>query len=99
MRNADVAELKEIISIGIPVHIKYDNIPFRILAIGEIGSDVLMLQVKLMRLGYLFDVPDGIFGISTFNAISQFQTDEELTADGIVGIQTWSLLQKRIEEL
>jgi len=99
MQNADVAALKEIISVGIPVHIKYDNIPFRILAKGEIGSDVLLLQVMLMRLGYFAYNPDGKYGINTFNAVNQFQTHEKLKADGIVGIQTWRLIQKRVEEL
>ena len=98
MRNEDVAMLKAIISVGTPVHIKYDNIPFRILAKGEIGSDVLLLQVMLMKLDYFSDVPDGMFGISTFNAVLQFQADENLHVDGVVGIQTWSLLQKRSEE-
>ena len=96
MRNADVAELKEIISVGTPVHIKYDNVPFRNLAKGEIGSDVLILQVMLMKLGLYSDVVDGKFGTSTFSAVYQFQTHEKLTPDGIVGIQTWSLLQKRV---
>jgi len=99
MRNADAAELKEIISVGIPVHIKYDDIPFRTLAKGEIGSDVLLLQVMLMELGYFSDVPDGEFGISTSDAIFKFQTDEKLKVDGVVGIQTWSVLQQRVEEL
>ena len=99
MRNEDAAELKELISVGIPVHIKYDGIPFRVLAKGEIGSDVLLLQVMLMRLGYFSNVPDGRYGIITFNAVYQFQTHEKLKADGIVGIETWNLLQKRAEEL
>ncbi|MCL2572536.1 MAG: L,D-transpeptidase family protein [Defluviitaleaceae bacterium] len=99
MRNADVAELKEIISIGILVHVKYDNIPFRILAKGEIGSDILVLQVILMQLGYISDIPDGKFGMSTFNAVIQFQIDENLKPDGVVGIQTWILLRTRVDEL
>ena len=98
MRNTDVAELKQIISVGVPVHIKYDNIPFRMLSKGEIGSDVLLLQVMLMNLGYFSDALDGRFGITTFDAVQQFQIDEKLKADGVVGIKTWSLLQKRFGE-
>jgi len=99
MINADAEELKNIITVGVPVHIKYDNIPFRILSKGEVGSDVLILQVMLMNLGYFSDAPDGEFGSNTFDALRQFQSNEKLKSDGILGIQTWDLLKKRIEEL
>lgn len=37
---------------------------------------------------------DGIFGIGTENAVKKFQTDNGLTADGVVGTRTWFVLEK-----
>ena len=60
---------------------------------GAIGADVLELQTVLVNLGYDPGPIDGILGGKTVNAVIQFQKDHGLTPDGIVGSQTWSILQ------
>ncbi len=38
---------------------------------------------------------DGVFGGATERAVRQFQDNEDLNVDGIVGRQTWSALLRR----
>lgn len=61
---------------------------------GGKGGSVGLLQKLLI--GYGYDVgstgADGIFGAATENAVTCFQEDMGLTADGIVGTQTWNKL-------
>lgn len=99
MKNADVAELKKYMSAGVPVHIKYDNAPFRALKDGKVGSDVFELQMMLKLLGYYEGSPDGRFGSGTYRALCRFQTTEQIKVDGIVGKASWSLLHQRVAEL
>lgn len=94
MNNDDVAVLKEYMSIGVPVHIKHDTAPFRVLRDGDVGSDVLLLQIMLMQLDYYDSGLDGFFSKGTFEAVCQFQSDENITVDGIGGYDTWSRLQE-----
>lgn len=57
------------------------------------GQDVLALQEQLLLLGYTqVGNPDGVFGGMTDAAVKQFQVDQELVVDGIVGQQTWHAL-------
>ena len=99
MKNKDVSELKQYMSVGVPVYVKYDNAPFRIIWDGKVGSDVLELQIILKLLGYYEGEPDGSFGNETFKAVCQFQTDEQLTADGVIGQQSWNILWERVKKL
>lgn len=59
---------------------------------GSKGSDVKTWQEYLKSQGY--DVgssgADGIFGNATLNATKQYQKDKGLSADGIVGNNTWA---------
>ena len=58
------------------------------------GDDVMILQQKLLNLGYdlgLYGV-DGDFGEDTEIAVLQFQQDNNLLVDGEVGDETWSAL-------
>lgn len=59
---------------------------------GDSGPDVQDLQQMLFDLGYDPNGIDGKFGTGTRKAVIQFQKDEGLTADGIVGPTTWSHL-------
>lgn len=61
---------------------------------GDVGSYVEYLQRKLES--YLLPVGgiDGIFGAKTEDAVKRFQTDNGLTADGIVGANTWAALTR-----
>lgn len=61
---------------------------------GSKGEYVTMLQTKLKNKGYdlgKYGV-DGDFGSATENAVKAFQKDHGLTADGIVGANTWKAL-------
>jgi len=55
------------------------------------GEDVRQLQEALIKADYQVD-RDGIFGPATDKAVRQFQQDKNLTADGVVGKQTFTAL-------
>ncbi|MFQ4137851.1 peptidoglycan-binding protein [Nodosilinea sp. PGN35] len=57
------------------------------------GQDVQQVQQALVRWGANL-VADGYFGPATAIAVEQFQRSQGLTADGIVGPQTWARLQQ-----
>lgn len=93
------------ISANIP---SYPGVPLRL---GSSGNDVKTIQLQLNRIrnNYpaigLIENPNGVFGISTQNAVRAFQEIFNLTADGIVGKATWYQLKyiysgvKRLNEL
>ncbi|MDJ0737907.1 MAG: peptidoglycan-binding protein [Nostocaceae cyanobacterium] len=56
------------------------------------GSDVRRLQAMLKETGYEIDV-DGFFGEKTEAIVKQFQEENGLTVDGIVGPNTWAKLK------
>jgi hypothetical protein len=57
------------------------------------GDDVLLLQQRLLSLGYTeVGTADGIFGPNTDEAVRIFQTRNGLAADGIVGQTTWNTI-------
>lgn len=58
---------------------------------GSRGNYVKIAQYYLQIYGYNISA-DGIFGNVTASAIKEFQTDNGLSADGIVGRQTWTKL-------
>ena len=60
---------------------------------GNAGEIVVTLQNLLVEKGYIDrDYVDGDFGPGTEAAVKQFQTDNSLTADGIVDPATWQVL-------
>lgn len=63
---------------------------------GSKGSYVTLLQTLLLNRGYKLPVygADGDFGNETLSAVKQFQANNHLTVDGIVGPKTWALLEK-----
>ena len=58
---------------------------------GSSGLEVQILQRDLSILNYNTAI-DGNFGPATTTALKQFQRDKNLTIDGIVGANTWALL-------
>ena len=59
---------------------------------GSRGTQVMVLQFLLNAKGYSAGNADGIFGTKTLAAVKAFQKANGLSADGIVGKQTWSRL-------
>lgn len=58
---------------------------------GSTGNFVYLLQYILSHNGYSVSV-DGVFGPETQRSVTEFQTSNGLTADGIVGVNTWRTL-------
>ncbi|CAM2079613.1 MAG: N-acetylmuramoyl-L-alanine amidase [uncultured Clostridium sp.] len=63
-----------------------------ILRKGASGNITKLLQEKLVKLGYNTNGVDGIFGSGTYSAVREFQKTRGLSADGIVGQNTWRKL-------
>lgn len=61
------------------------------LKIGSRGKYVTLAQTLLDKKGYHLEI-DGIFGVETQKITSQFQRDNHIMADGIIGKQTWGKL-------
>ena len=59
---------------------------------GASGNITKLLQEKLVKLGYSTNGVDGIFGSGTYYAVREFQKTRGLSADGIVGQNTWRKL-------
>lgn len=63
------------------------------LRLGSRGPDVKLVQSLLSRIGYNPGAVDGIYGQQTAAAVTAFQRDNGLTADGIIGNTTWNALE------
>lgn len=64
----------------------------RLLFWGSRNNDVLILQRKLREWGYFNGVIDGAYGKDTWVAVRDFQENNGLRVDGVVGPQTWAAL-------
>ena len=60
---------------------------------GSHGHDVLLLQQKLMKVGYKITSVDGVFGKETEKAVAEFQRDQKIRITGIVNNATWRALK------
>ena len=65
---------------------------YTVLRRGDKSDQVQIMQRYLVSLGYLSSTPDGQFGSGTERAVKLFQEANGLTADGIAGIGTLSVL-------
>ena len=63
---------------------------------GSVSNYVLIAQDDLNTLGFRTGGLDGIFGSQTRNAVIQYQTSRGLSADGIIGCNTWRSLQENV---
>lgn len=64
---------------------------------GSRGRGVQELQIKLKELGYFNFTPTGYYGKITKNAVLSLQRDLGLTADGIVGNNTYKTISNKLE--
>lgn len=97
MRNRDVIELFEIVPVGTKVTIhghvlggpKHDP---RVVAEGDVGGDVQLIQSRLKSAGYFKGVSNGKFRVDTTYALKRFQRDRQLPQDGVVSIKVYEEL-------
>ena len=61
---------------------------------GARGEEVIVLQKLLTKHGYRVSI-DGAFGPGTRAAVHQYQEDNQMISDGIVGRKTWKSLRKK----
>ncbi|SDE81180.1 L,D-transpeptidase family protein [Sporomusa acidovorans] len=94
LRNQDSEELYEWVPVGTPVDIigpkpRID----RVLRRGTQGPDVIVLQLRLVALGYYQERAKGTFGKETEAALRAFQRDNRLPESGITDKKTLELLR------
>ena len=63
---------------------------------GSLSNYVCIAQDDLNTLGFRTNGLDGIFGAATQTAVINYQKSKGLTADGIVGCNTWRSLQEAV---
>jgi peptidoglycan hydrolase-like protein with peptidoglycan-binding domain len=68
-----------------------------VLRLNSRGEEVQYLQSILNRINYGPLNEDGIFGSATKAAVERFQVDFNLKEDGIVGSDTWAVLQAQVD--
>jgi peptidoglycan hydrolase-like protein with peptidoglycan-binding domain len=64
----------------------------------RVGLDVLELEEVLRFLGLTYEA-DGIYGMTSVNAIKQFQLSQGVLHDGIVDEVTAQLLNRAVEAM
>lgn len=69
---------------------------YPVLRQGSRSTYVLILQDGLNTLGFRTGGLDGIFGANTRNAVTNYQSSRQLSADGIVGCVTWTAVQLEV---
>ena len=97
MRNNDVIELFEVVPVGTKVtiygHVLGDsNHDPRVLAEGDVGGDVQLVQSRLKSAGYFRGVCNGKFRSDTTIAVKQFQRDHKLMQDGVISMKVYEEL-------
>ena len=68
------------------------EIPTRTLRRNDTGDDVANLQKRLKELGYYTSLVDGSYGKGTVAAVTAFQQQHGLAADGVAGSRTYAIL-------
>ena len=64
---------------------------YKTIQYGSSGEEVKKLQTELNKYGYKLDV-DGQFGSKTQSAVKDYQKKNNLSVDGVVGVNTWGSL-------
>ncbi|MFE2021465.1 peptidoglycan-binding protein [Streptomyces sp. NPDC059499] len=73
------------------------SVSWPILQSGSKGADVRSAQQLLTARGHTVEA-DGIFGAKTRSAVIKFQKSRSLTADGVIGPNTWSKLIVTVQQ-
>lgn len=73
------------------------NSAYRTIQMGDKGEPVKLLQRRLTELGYYSGEIDGVFGNQTRRAVERFQYYQGLSADGIAGKRTQTVLYESTE--
>ena len=68
------------------------NSVYTLSKLGSRGEEVRRIQKKLKELGYYKGAVDGIYGTATKKAVTSFQKNCGITADGIAGAKTLKFL-------
>lgn len=63
----------------------------------RVGVSAGQVQIALKKAGYYNGAIDSRVGSGTKKAIKQFQQDNDLKADGVIGRQTWEKLKTYLE--
>lgn len=66
----------------------------RTLRMGMSGNDIMEIQAVLSKMGYQVGAVDGIFGPQMLDAVVQFQRNFGLTPDGVIGPNTYRVLER-----
>ncbi|MDD6729139.1 MAG: spore cortex-lytic enzyme [Eubacteriales bacterium] len=72
----------------VKAHTEEENSTYAVSRLGSTGSEVKSIQQKLASLGYYKGSVDGIYGNATKSAVTAFQRNCGITADGICGKTT-----------
>ncbi|MFO7154032.1 MAG: peptidoglycan-binding protein [Caldicoprobacter oshimai] len=95
MFNEDVIELYDIVPLGTAVNIVGVTFTGRALYLGvEPGEDVRRIQEILQALGYYDGPLDAVYDEEVRDAVLELQRDYGLTPDGVVGPNTYGVLEK-----
>jgi g-D-glutamyl-meso-diaminopimelate peptidase len=65
-----------------------------VLRLGSRGTEVKLVQSLLAKIGYDAGAIDGVFGQQTRQAVIEFQRDNGITPDGVVGPATSRLFER-----
>src|SRR5699024_4490532 len=65
---------------------------------GAVGEDVIELQARLKHIGFFHGKVDGVFGWSTYGALSNFQYEFGMEIKGIAGAKTKEKLKKATQD-
>ncbi len=98
-KNVQASPLSTMMSTHVPNSDWYMNEPT--VGYGSTGTFVIQLQASLNEISWRLGIPkynpgevDGIFGSKTLAAVKAFQSDYNLSVDGIVGVMTWSTINE-----
>jgi peptidoglycan hydrolase-like protein with peptidoglycan-binding domain len=95
MFNQDVVELYDIVPLGTQVNIVGVTFTGRVLYLGvEPGEDVRSVQEILQALGYYDGPLDAVYDEEVRDAVLELQKDYGLISDGVVGPDTYVVLEK-----